>query len=243
MAVCRIEKNSGYTVMSNCHLADKSLSLKAVGLLSKMLSLPEDWDYTIFGLTRICKEGRDAIRAAISELEEAGYIQRRQLRDESGNFSDMEYIIYERPMPEQPMSENPTSENPTQLNTKLINYLNNTPPIVHPTGETPDSPRRRSRKPKEAPDWKPERFEKFWEAYPKGKSKQAAIRAWDALKPDDSVLHAMALGLMRDMGSDQWKDPHYIPHASTWINQRRWEDEPDKPIDGPKTPVEEVPVW
>lgn len=134
MAVCRIEKSSGYTVMSNYHLADKSLSLKAVGLLSKMLSLPEDWDYTVFGLTRICKEGRDAIRAAISELEEAGYIHRRQLRDESGNFSDMEYIIYERPMPEQPMSENPTSENPTQLNTKLINYLNNTPPIVPPHG-------------------------------------------------------------------------------------------------------------
>ena len=241
MAVCRVEKNKNYTVMSNAHLGDTRLSLKAVGLLSKMLSLPEDWDYTIGGLTRICREGKDAIRNAIVELEEAGYIQRRQLHDETGAFSGNEYVIYESPLSGFPSTENPLTENPTELNTKLLNTYN--PPIVPPQGETPEKPRRRSRKPKEAPDWKPERFEKFWEAYPKGKSKQAAIRAWDALKPDDSVLHAMALGLMRDMGSDQWKDPHYIPHASTWINQRRWEDEPDKPIDGPKIPVEEVPVW
>lgn len=241
MAVCRVEKNKNYTVMSNAHLGDTRLSLKAVGLLSKMLSLPENWDYTIGGLTRICREGKDAIRNAIVELEEAGYIQRRQLHDETGAFSGNEYVIYESPLSGFPSTENPLTENPTELNTKLLNT--NNPPIVPPQGETPEKPRRRSRKPKEAPDWKPERFEKFWEAYPKGKSKQAAIRAWDALKPDDSVLHAMALGLMRDMGSDQWKDPHYIPHASTWINQRRWEDEPDKPIDGPKTPVEEVPVW
>lgn len=241
MAVCRVEKNKNYTVMSNAHLGDTRLSLKAVGLLSKMLSLPENWDYTIGGLTRICREGKDAIRNAIVELEEAGYIQRRQLHDETGAFSGNEYVIYESPLSGFPSTENPLTENPTELNTKLLNT--NNPPIVPPQGETPEKPRRRSRKPKEAPDWKPERFEKFWEAYPKGKSKQAAIRAWDALKPDDSVLHAMALGLMRDMESDQWKDPHYIPHASTWINQRRWEDEPDKPIDGPKTTVEEVPVW
>lgn len=241
MAVCRVEKNKNYTVMSNAHLGDTRLSLKAVGLLSKMLSLPENWDYTIGGLTRICREGKDAIRNAIVELEEAGYIQRRQLHDETGAFSGNEYVIYESPLSGFPSTENPLTENPTELNTKLLNT--NNPPIVPPQGETPEKPRRRSRKPKEAPDWKPERFEKFWEAYPKGKSKQAAIRAWDALKPDDSMLHAMALGLMRDMGSDQWKDPHYIPHASTWINQRRWEDEPDKPVAPTPSPLEEVPVW
>ena len=244
MAVFRVEKSTHYTVMSNYHLSDPKLSLKAVGLLSKMLSLPENWDYTIRGLTYICREGRDAIQAAIAELEAAGYIRRQQRHDKNGKFGGNEYVIYESPLPENPSTENPLTENPPQLNTKEINYLNNTPPIVPPTGETPAPSRKRTRKPKEAPDWKPERFEKFWEAYPKGKSKQAAIRAWDALKPDDATLRNMAIGLMRDMGSDQWKDPHYIPHASTWINQRRWEDEPDKPIDPPPAAYqEEVPVW
>ena len=97
MAVCRVEKTKNYTVMSNYHLTDPRLSLKAIGLLSKILSLPEAWDYTVAGLAKICREGRDAVRAALAELEEAGYILRRQTRDEMGNFSHSEYIIYETP--------------------------------------------------------------------------------------------------------------------------------------------------
>ena len=116
MAVCRVEKNENYTVMSNYHLSDPRLSLKAVGLLSKMLSLPENWDYTIRGLTCICREGRDAIQGAVSELEDAGYIRRQQRHDENGKFAGNEYVIYESPL----------TENPPQLNTKSINYLNNT---------------------------------------------------------------------------------------------------------------------
>lgn len=243
MDSCRVERTQGYTVMSNYHLRDTRLSLKSVGLLSKMLSLPPEWDYTIRGLSNICKEGRDAIRAAIEELEEAGYVRRSQKHAENGRFVGNEYVIYESPLPENPSAVFPLTENTAQINKDILNTKLYTPPIVPPQGETPEKPRRRSRKTKEAPDWKPERFEKFWEAYPKGKSKQAAISAWDALKPDDSMLHAMALGLMRDMGSDQWKDPHYIPHASTWINQRRWEDEPDKPVAPTPSPLEEVPVW
>ncbi len=77
MAVCRIEKTKNYTVMSNCHLRDKRLSLKAVGLLSVMLSLPEDWDYTTRGLAIICKDGVEAIGAALRELEHCGYLQQR----------------------------------------------------------------------------------------------------------------------------------------------------------------------
>ena len=82
MAVFRVEKNSGYTVMSNHHLRNRALSLKAKGLLSQMLSLPEDWDYTLQGLARINRESIDAIRQAIRELEQAGYIQRSRERDE-----------------------------------------------------------------------------------------------------------------------------------------------------------------
>ena len=81
MAVFRVERNKGYTVMSNYHLRDRNLSLKSKGLLSQMLSLPEDWDYTLKGLSSINKESIDAIRTAVWELEKAGYITRRHGRD------------------------------------------------------------------------------------------------------------------------------------------------------------------
>ena len=109
MAVFRVERTRDYTVMSNHHLRDKSLSLKAKGLLSLMLSLPEDWDYTLSGLARICQEGKDAIRGAIVELERAGYVQRRQTTDETGKFSVNEYIIREQPT-DQPVADAPDEE-------------------------------------------------------------------------------------------------------------------------------------
>ncbi len=102
MAVFRIEKTRDYTVMSNHHLRDKSLSLKAKGLLSLMLSLPEEWDYTTKGLARICKDGVDSICAGVRELERAGYIVRNRLRDSKGKIVDVEYIIYETPHPPEP---------------------------------------------------------------------------------------------------------------------------------------------
>ena len=94
MAVFRVERNTGYTVMSNHHLRNKELSLKAKGLLSQMLSLPEDWDYTLAGLSYINREKIDAIREAVRELERAGYIQRSRERDEKGRLRGTDYIIY-----------------------------------------------------------------------------------------------------------------------------------------------------
>ena len=117
MAVFRVEKNKGYTVMSNHHLRNKELSLKAKGLLSQMLSLPEDWDYTLAGLSLINRESIDAIRTAVWELEKAGYITRRQGRDEKGKMTAIEYTIYEQPQP--PALDCPVLENPTQLNKEI----------------------------------------------------------------------------------------------------------------------------
>ncbi len=116
MAVFRVEKNKGYTVMSNHHLRNKALSLKAKGLLSQMLSLPEDWDYTLKGLSLINRESVDAIRTAVWELERAGYIRREQGRDAKGKMADMVYTIYEQPVLDKPVLENPTSDNPTSNN-------------------------------------------------------------------------------------------------------------------------------
>ena len=131
MAVFRVEKNRNYTVMSNYHLRDTNLSLKAIGLLSKMLSLTEEWDYTTRGLASICKEGVDAIGAALKELEVSGYLVRRQLRDDKGRITDTEYTIYEsphtplpdtpypdteKPYMDKPDTDAPCTEKPAQLN-------------------------------------------------------------------------------------------------------------------------------
>ena len=130
MAVFRVEKSRGYTVMSNHHLRNKELSLKAKGLLSQMLSLPEDWDYTLAGLSCINRESIDAIRTAVWELEKAGYITRRQGRDEKGKMTAIEYTIYEQPQP--PELEKPILENPTAGNPVLEN-----PTTDNPTSENP----------------------------------------------------------------------------------------------------------
>ena len=137
MAVFRVERNRGYTVMSNHHLRNRDLTLKAKGLLSQMLSLPENWDYTLAGLSHINRESIDAIRTAVWELEKAGYITRRQGRDEKGKMAAIEYTIYEQPqlenpilenpttdnpMLENPMTDNPTSENPTQLPIPFLSF-------------------------------------------------------------------------------------------------------------------------
>ena len=135
MAVFRVQKTQNYTIMSNHHLRNKALSLKSKGLLSLMLSLSEDWDYTTRGLASICKEGVDSVCATVRELEVAGYIIRRRVRDKNGQMRGMEYTVLEEPQPPQPepeqaepscakpeqvkpKREKPVQANPAQLNTK-----------------------------------------------------------------------------------------------------------------------------
>ena len=112
MAVYRVNKNRGYTVMANFHLRDKNLSLKAVGLLSKMLSFNDGWQFSTRGLSAICKEGPDAILSALRELENYGYLVRHQARDEKGRMSSMVFEIYEKPQEGLPETGNPYTENP-----------------------------------------------------------------------------------------------------------------------------------
>ena len=131
MSVFRVEKNKGYTVMSNHHLRNHALSLKAKGLLSQMLSLPDDWDYTLQGLAQINKESIDAIREAVRELERAGYIKRSRERDERGCLRGTVYTIYEQPHAE------PTPEKPMQALPTLDNPILEKPMLDKPTLENP----------------------------------------------------------------------------------------------------------
>ena len=119
MAVFRIDKTRDYTVMSNHHLRNTELSLKAKGLLSLMLSLPDNWDYTTKGLARICKDGVDSICAAVRELEEHGYVLRERVRGANGQLGSIEYTILEQPAEPSPERENPVQVKPILENPVL----------------------------------------------------------------------------------------------------------------------------
>ena len=132
MAVFRIEKTRDYTVMSNHHLRNTELSLKAKGLLSLMLSLPEGWDYTTKGLARICKDGVDSICAGVQELEKHGYVIRERVRLPNGQLGAIEYTILEQPRPPEPKPEKPERENPVQVKPVL-----DSPVLGKPEQENP----------------------------------------------------------------------------------------------------------
>ena len=161
MAVFRVQKTQNYTIMSNHHLRNKALSLKAKGLLSLMLSLPEDWDYTTRGLASICKEGVDSVCATVRELEAAGYIIRRRIRDKNGQMRGMEYTVLEQPQPPEqgpaeaapkcaqpkqakPKREKPVQANPAQLNTKEQNKELSITQGSSPIPSSPPTPREKS---------------------------------------------------------------------------------------------------
>lgn len=131
MAVIRVHKTKDYTVMSNTHFREKGMTLKAKGLLSLMFSLPDDWDYSIAGLTTLSKDGKDGVMSALNELERFGYLKRTRLADEKGKFAGYDYDIFEQPQSSEPYSDfpntdkpntgKPNTENPSQYNTNQLN--------------------------------------------------------------------------------------------------------------------------
>lgn len=135
MSVIRVHKTANYTVMSNHHFKEKGMSLKAKGLLSLMLSLPDDWNYSIAGLVKLSKDGKDGVMSALSELEEFGYLTRSRLTNQKGQFSGVEYNIFEEPQRDKPIAEKQNedksneeksnAEKPRLLNTNQLIDLNN----------------------------------------------------------------------------------------------------------------------
>lgn len=122
MSVIRVQKTKDYTVMSNAHFREKNMSLKAKGLLSLMLSLPDDWNYSIEGLIAICKENGTAIKSTLKELKEFGYLKVEKTQNEKGVFEYI-YNIYENPQTENPSIENPPMDNPQMENPSVENEL------------------------------------------------------------------------------------------------------------------------
>lgn len=245
MAVFRVEKNHSYTVMANHHLRDERLSLKSKGLLSVILSLPDDWRISIEGMTQFSADGKDAIRSAIRELTDAGYITRAQTHSEAGTFSGYEYTIHETPAASPssgfPTMENPTTGNPTLRNTERLST--NIPPIVPHEGDGEPPKRKRRRSSKSVPDYEPELFERFWAAYPRGEDRQGAVAEWDSLRPDHETMLAMSRALARQKASEEWQRGIGIPYAVRWLRRRRWEDEIKTPAPPPESAGGDLPVW
>lgn len=269
VTVYRVEKNRDYTTMANHHLRDERLSLRAKGLLSMLLGLPDDWEISIRGLSSIVRDGVASVQTGINELIDAGYIVRQRQHAEDGTFAGFEYIIHERPpytdLPytENPYTVTPYTENREQLNTKQSSTNQSIPPIVpqveddNPTvsGAAADSslctrepqsaetPKRKRRATKSAPGYRPNTFARFWAAYPRGEDKQGAIAAWDELKPDDATLQAMSRALVRQKASEEWQRGIGIPYAVRWLRRRRWEDEIKAPAPPPERAGGDLPVW
>lgn len=221
-------KKKGFTVLYNSVLADPRLSLKTKGLFAIMQSFPDDWNYSVSGLAARAGVGRDAIRKCLKELRDAGYLLQEQTHDNGGKFGSVTFILQDQapPLTEKPSTVKPTTVSPSTENRPQVNKQdNNIPPIVPLEG---DKSKRKKREPKEAPDWKPERFAKFWEYYRtngRGENKQGAIRAWDRLQPSDELIDKMACALAKQVQGEDWKRGIGIPHASTWLNNARWKDE------------------
>lgn len=239
MAIFRVPKHENFTVISNVHLSDTRLSLKAKGLLSYMLAKPDSWNFTLAGLAAQSSDGVASIRGAVKELMALGYVRRCQSRKGDGSFSEIEYDVIEDPAyfslePEEqplcenctteesqplcdfplagePIADNPISENRTLVNTDRSKYSNTSP---SPSKSSPD-------------------FDRFWAAYPRKVDKDKARRAWKRLKVTDALLETILAGLERDKRSPQWvKDcGQFIPYPATWLNNRRWESQTAPPPD------------
>lgn len=149
-SIIRVQRRTGYTVLPNATLRDHRLSLKTRAILAIMISVPDDWDFTVAGLAAICGCGRDSVRGSLVELERAGYLTRRQMHNEAGHFSRNEYIVTDTPvkkpvtdegktpLPEKPLTAEPLTGNPTEQNKDITNI----PPIVPPQGAPPPKKRR-----------------------------------------------------------------------------------------------------
>lgn len=230
-------------------------------MMALMISLPEDWEYTVSGLAVKAGCGREKVRRLLKELQTVGYLIREQSHDAGGKFGGNVYVLQDEapPLPENPSNgetekaplpkntvngenrqrEKPSAGFPPQQNKDLTENIDLTdPPYSPPKGDGARAKRSRQSRPMTAPDWKPERFAKFWAYYPRGENKQRAIRAWDKLRPSDELIDTMARALARQMASEEWQRGIGIPHASSWINGRRWEDEDRAKPARPSAPAE-----
>ena len=208
MAVLRKEKRGHFTVIDNAIFCNYNLSLKAKGLLCQMLSLPDGWEFSVEGLTKLSTDGRSAVTSALTELEEHGYFYRKEVR-ENGKFKGIEYVISEvqiaeKPITENPISEKPISENPQQLNTKeLITKSSITKGIYIAE------------------------FETLWKLYPRKQGKDKAYKSYEKARMKGTTYQEVEQGIHAYVAYIEAEhiDSKYIKMGSTFFSQKAWEDD------------------
>ena len=228
MAILRKHNKEQFTSIPQEIFRDERLSLKDIGLLVSMLSLPDNWNFSENGLETIFKnDGQSSIRAGLKKLEQAGYLKRERTRDKtSGRMSAVNWYLYESPQCENPQVENPQVEKPPVENPHLDN-----PHLDNPRLENPPQSNTKQSTTKESKTKKPNThangFEEFWTVYPKKRAKEDARRAWNKLKPDEDLQKTIIQAVNTQKRSKDWtKDGgQFIPYPASWLNGRRWEDE------------------
>lgn len=207
MSVLRKEKKSNFTVIDNGIFKDHSLSMKAIGLLCIMLSLPDNWHYSIAGLTAIVNDGETAVRSALKELQEAGYFRRETVKKD-GKIVRFDYVISEyknceKPLVEIPQLENPHVENQAQVNTNRSNTkLSKTKEIYT-------------------------EFEKLWELYPKKQGKDKAYKSYEKARKSGTTYDDVYRGILayREFLEAMETDMQFVKMGSTFFSQKAWEDD------------------
>lgn len=208
MAVLRKEKKSNFTIIDNAIFRDYTLSMKAKGLLCQMLSLPDGWEWSVEGLTRLSTDGKSAITSGLEELKNAGYFRREQ-KFNGNKFDGYEYVISETKMSdftftENPSTENPMTENPPQLNTKESNTdLSNTKESIHTE------------------------FENLWAIYPRKNGKPKALGYYEKARKNGVAYEDVEKGIEAYKAYIRAEniEPRYVKMGSTFFSQRAWEDD------------------
>lgn len=233
-------RRKGFVTLFRSAAQDDRLSLEARGLFTLMVSLPENWEYTVTGLAIKAGCGKDKIRRLLGELEKVGYLIREQGHDNGGKFSGNIYVLQDEAPPLSGNTDNgenrqrlePSAGFPTQKNKDIKDLEIKKNPLNPPEGEAP-KPDKRKRRSKSIPQWQPERFEGFWAAYPRDEDRAKAVEQWDKLPQDrelmnkhggseKALLDEIARGLQRHLFCEDWRKSVGIPYAFRWLRDRKW---------------------
>lgn len=256
-------RKKGFVVLFREAAQDARLTLEARGLFALMVSLPENWEYTVSGLASKAGCGKDKIRRLLRELQEVGYLIREQGHDSDGKFASNIYVLQD----EAPLSgntvngyirqrENPSTSKPLTDSAALKNKEEKNkdlkePPKAPQGASDAEKPKRR-RRAKAVPVWQPEKFEGFWAAYPRDEDRARAVEQWDKLSQDrelmakhggseESLLLEISRGLKRHLESREWQENVGIPYAFRWLRDRRWTEKTKRTQPGTASSALPVP--
>lgn len=233
-------RKKGFVVLYRDAAQDCRLTLEARGLFALMISLPDNWEYTVAGLAVKAGCGKDKIRRLLKELQNVGYLVREQSHDAGGKFAANTYVLQDEAPP---LSGNTDNGRCRQRETPLAGFTTQKNKEIKETEieknpKSPqkgggDRPEKKKRRPKSVPNWKPDRFERFWSAYPRDEDRAKAVAEWDKLPYDEELmdkhggdeeelLKEIARGLKRHLYCSDWQDGRGIPYAFRWLRDRKW---------------------